>query len=124
MMDGEQEDVKMSRFRQAVFLSMVVSLLVAVMIALMRSQELRRKLSKRLEELWNALPVSERLQPSAQQAATKVRATGSALDERVQPFGSRVRPLRQEGISTAEPPAPSLEPSEFSGETEVSKGDA
>ncbi len=114
----------MSRFWQAVFIGMVIGLLVALMIALLRSEEMRRKLSKRLEELWSAPPESERLQPSAQQAATKMRETGSALGERVQPSGSRVKPLRQEGISTAEPPAPSLEPSEFSGETEVSKGDA
>ena len=114
----------MSRFRQAVFIGMVISLLIALMIALMRSQEMRRQLSKRLEELWNALPVSERLKPSAQRAATKTRETGSALGEPVQQSGSRVEPLKQEGISTAEPPAPSLEQSEFSGEAEVSKGDA
>lgn len=114
----------MSRFRQAVFLGMVISLLIALMIALMRSQEMRRQLSKRLEELWNALPESERLKPSAQQAATKTREAESALDELVPQSGSRVEPLRQEGISTTEPPAPSLEQSEFSGETEVSKGDA
>jgi gas vesicle protein len=114
----------MSRFWQAVFIGMVIGLLVALMIALMRSEEMRRQLSKRLEELWNALPESERLKQSAQQTATKMRETGSALGERVQQSGSRVKPLRQEGISTAEPPAPSLEQSEFSGEAEVSKGDA
>ncbi len=76
------------------------------------------------QEERNALPVSERLKPSAQQAATKTRERGSALDELVPPSGSRVEPLRQEGLSTTEPPAPSLEPSEFSGEAEVSKGDA
>ena len=102
----------MSRFRQAVFIGIGISLLVAVLIALLRSEERRRQLSKRLEELWNALPESERLKQSAQQAATKMRETGSALGELVQQSGSRVKPLRREGISTAEPSAPSLEQSE------------
>jgi len=80
----------MSRFRQAAFIGIGISLLVALLIALLRSEEMRRQLSKRLEELWNALPESERLKQSAQQAATQMRETGS----------------------TAEPSAPSLEQSE------------
>src|SRR5260370_42118068 len=99
----------MSRSRQAVFIGIGISLLVAVLIALMRSEERRRQLSKRLEELWNALPESERLKQSAQQAATKMRETGSALGKLVQQSGRRVKPLRREGISTAEPSAPCLE---------------
>jgi gas vesicle protein len=114
---------KMSRFWQGIFIGTVIGLLVTLTIALMRSEEISRKLSKRLEELWSALPESERLQPSAQQTATNMRETGSVLGELVQPSGSRVKPLRQEVISPAEPPAPSLEQSEFSGEAEVSKGD-
>jgi hypothetical protein len=102
----------MSRFRQAVFIGIGISLLVAVLIALMRSEERRRQLSKRLEDLWNALPESERLKQSAQQAATQMRETGSALGELVQQAGSRVKPRRREGISTAELSAPSLEQSE------------
>ena len=102
----------MSRFRQAVFIGIGISLLVALLIALLRSEERRRQLSKRLEDLWNALPESERLKQSAQQAATKMRETGSALGELVQQGGSRVKPLRREGISTVEPSAPSLEQSE------------
>jgi gas vesicle protein len=112
----------MSRFRQATFIGVVISLLIALLIALMRSEEMRRQLSKRLEELWNALPESERLKQSAQQAATKMRETGSALGELVQQSGSRVKPLRQEDVSTAGPSAPELSQSEQARSTTPDEG--
>src|SRR5260370_38556508 len=95
----------MSRFRQAVFIGIGISLLVAVLIALMRSEERRRQLSKRLEDLRKALPESKRLKQSAQQAATKMRETESALGESMKKAGSRVKPLGRGGISNGEPRA-------------------
>jgi hypothetical protein len=101
----------MSRFRQGL-LVVVVSLLVALLIALMRSEERRRQLNKRLGGLRNALPESEQLKQSAQQAATKMRETRSALGELVRQSASRAKQLRQEGVSTAKPSAQSLQQSE------------
>jgi gas vesicle protein len=122
--------VKMSRLQQGVLVGVGISLLVALLILLMRSEEMRRKLSKRFEELQNALPEREQLKQSgqqvtarvsqtaskvkdaAQEAATKVRETGSALGDRVQQSGSRVRQLRQDVVRTTTQAVPSGEQSE------------
>jgi predicted PurR-regulated permease PerM len=98
----------MSRFRQGILLGIVLSVLIVVAIALNLSDERRRQLSARLEELRNALPGIEQLRQSAQQVATKARETGSNLGEQVQESASKLGQRTQEMVSAAQQTATSL----------------
>src|SRR5947209_5841546 len=111
----------MSRFLQGLFVGIGISLLTALMIALTKSEMLRRQLGKRFEELRNALPESEQLKQSAQQAATKVRKTRSVLGNLVQQSVSRVMQRRQKGVGTAQQTAESVEQSEQTSSTTSSE---
>ena len=73
----------MSRFRQGVLIGFILSVLIVLAIALTQSDERRRQLSHRLEELRNALPGIEQLKPSAHEATTKAREAGNTLGEQV-----------------------------------------
>jgi gas vesicle protein len=103
----------MSRFLQGLFTGISISLIATLIIALMKSEMLRRQLGKRFEELRNALPESEQLKQSAQQTATKVRKTKSVLGNLIQQSVSGVMQRRQEGISTVQQTAQSMEQSEL-----------
>src|SRR5258707_1142634 len=92
----------MKRYQQGILLGVVLSILLAVAIALATSEERRRQLSHRLEELRHALPDGEQLKQSAQQAVTKARETGSHLGEQVQDSASKLGHRTQEMLSTAQ----------------------
>ena len=98
----------MSRFRQGVFIGIILSTLIVLAIALTLSDERRRELSQRLEELRNALPGIEQLKQSAQAATTKARETGSSLGEQVQESASKLAHRTQEFLTTAQQKAASL----------------
>lgn len=90
------------RYWQGILMSIVLSALIAVAIALSLSEERRRKLRSRLEELRHALPGVEQLQQSAQRAATKARETRSNLGEQVQESASKLGQRTQEMFSTVQ----------------------
>ncbi len=98
----------MSRYRQGILIGMVLSALLVVAIALALSDERRRQLSHRLEEVRNTLPGMEQLKQSAQQAATKAREAGSNLGEPVQESASKLGQRTQEIFSVAQQTATSL----------------
>lgn len=56
---------------------------------------------KNMEGLRNALPDGEQLKHSVQQAATKVRETGSALGDQVQASANKLGQRTQETVSAA-----------------------
>jgi hypothetical protein len=90
VLQGRKGGVTTHRFREGLFVVVVVCLLVALLMALMRNEERRRQLNERRGELRNALPEREQLKQSAQQAAPKIRETRSALGELVRQSASRV----------------------------------
>lgn len=98
----------MSRFRQGVLIGLILSVLLVLAIALALSDERRRQLSHRLEELRKALPGIEQLKQSAQEATTKARETGSTLGEQVQDSASKLAHRTQELFTAAQQKAASL----------------
>ena len=98
----------MSHFRQGVLIGLILSALIVLVIALTLSDEKRRQLSQRLEELRNALPGIEQLKQSAQEATTKARETGSNLGEQVQESASKLAQRAQEFLTTAQQKAASV----------------
>jgi gas vesicle protein len=92
----------MSRFRQGVFIGIILSTLIVLAIALTLSDERRRELSQRLEELRNALPGIEQLKQSAQEATTKARDAGNTLGEQVQTSASKLAHRTQEILSSVQ----------------------
>jgi gas vesicle protein len=87
---------------QSILMGLVLSALLGVAIALAVSDERRRQLSHRLEELRKALPRMEQLKQSAQQAATKAREAGSDLGGQVQESASKLGQRTQEMVSVAQ----------------------
>jgi hypothetical protein len=92
----------MKRYQQGILLGVVLSVLIAVAIALATSEERRRQLSHRLEELRNALPDGKQLKHSAQEVASKAREAGSNLGDQVQASASKLGQRTQEMVSTAQ----------------------
>jgi gas vesicle protein len=92
----------MNRFRQGVLIGFILSALIVLAIALTLSDERRRQLSHRLEELRNALPGIEQLKQSAQEATIKARETGSNLGEQVQESARKLAHRTQEFLTTAQ----------------------
>jgi len=99
----------MSRFRQGGLIGLLLSGLIMLAIALTLSDERRRQLSQRLEELRNALPGMEQLKRSAQEATTKARDAGSVLGEQVQESASLLAYRAQELLTPAQQKAASLD---------------
>jgi len=91
----------MKRYQQGILLGLVLSVLLTVAIALALSDERRRQLSHRLEELRKALPDGEQLKQSAQQVATKAREAGSHLGDQVQESASKLGQRTQEMVGAA-----------------------
>ncbi|HEU5374476.1 MAG TPA: hypothetical protein VFV38_03470 [Ktedonobacteraceae bacterium] len=87
---------------------MILSVLIVLAIALTLSDERRRQLSQRLEELRNALPGIEQLKQSAQEVTTKARETGSNLGEQVQESANKLAYRTQELLTAAQQKAASL----------------
>lgn len=98
----------MKRYQQGILLGVVLSALIAVAIALVTSEERRRQLSHRLEELRKALPDGEQLKHSAQEVASKAREAGSNLGDQVQASASKLSQRTQEMVSAAQQTAASL----------------
>jgi len=92
----------MSRFRQGVLIGLILSVLIVLAIALTLSDEKRRQLSHRLEELRSALPGIEQLKQSAQEATAKAREAGNNLGEQMQESASKLTHLTQERLNTAQ----------------------
>ncbi len=98
----------MKRYQQGILLGVVLSVLIAVAIALATSEEQRRQLSHRLEELRNALPDGKQLKHSAQEVVSKARGAGSNLGDQMQASASKLGQRTQEMVSTAQQTANSL----------------
>lgn len=98
----------MKRYQQGIVLGVVLSALIAVAIALATSEERRRQLSHRLEELRKALPDGKQLKHSAQEMASKARETTSNLGDQVQTSASKLGQRTQEMVSTAQQTAATL----------------
>jgi len=98
----------MNRFRQGVLIGLILSLLIVLAIALTLSDERRRQLRHRLEELRNALPGIEQLKQSAQEATIKARETGGSLGEQVQESASKLAHRTQAFLTTAQQKAADL----------------
>ena len=98
----------MSRYWPGILIGMVLSVLIGVTLALAVSEERRRQLSHRLEELRNALPDGKQLKQSAHQAATKAREAGSHLGEQMQESASKLGQRTQEMVGAAQQTATSL----------------
>jgi gas vesicle protein len=99
----------MSRFRQGVLIGLILSVLIVLAIALTLSDERRRQLSHRLEELRNALPGIEQLKQSTHEATTKARNAGSTLGEQMQESASKLAHRTQEILTTVQQKAASLD---------------
>jgi len=99
----------MNRFRQGVFIGVILSTLIVLAIALALSDERRQELRHRLEELRNALPGIEQLKQSAQEATTKARDAGSMLGEQVQESANKLAHRTQEILTTVQQKAASLD---------------
>lgn len=99
----------MNRFRQGVLIGLILSVLIVLAIALTLSDERRRQLSHRLEELRNALPGIEQLKQSAHEATTKARDAGSILGGQVQESASKLAHRTQEILTTAQQKMASLD---------------
>jgi F0F1-type ATP synthase membrane subunit b/b' len=97
----------MKRYQQGILLGVVLSVLLAVAIALATSEERRRQLSHRLEELRNAFPDGEHLKHSAQEVATKAREVGSNLGDQVQAEARQLGQRAQEMVGAAQQTATS-----------------
>ena len=98
----------MKRYQQGMVLGVVLSALIAVAIALATSEERRRELSHRLEELRKALPDGKQLKHSAQEMASKARETTSTLGDQVQASASKLGQRTQEMVSAAQQTASSF----------------
>lgn len=99
----------MNRFRQGVFIGVILSTLIVLAIALALSDERRQELRHRLEEIRNALPGIEQLKQSAQEATAKARDAGSSLGEQVQASANKLAHRAQDLLATTEPKALSLD---------------
>lgn len=99
----------MNRFRQGVFIGVILSTLIVLAIALALSDERRQELRHRLEEIRNALPRIEQLKQSAQEAAAKARDAGSTLGEQVQASANKLAHRAQDLLATTEQKALSLD---------------
>jgi gas vesicle protein len=104
----ERGDVKMNRFRQGILIGLVLSIVIVLAVALTLSDERRRQLTHRLEELRSALPGIEQIKQSAQEATTRVRETGSNFGEQVQESASKLAHRTQDILTTAQQKAASL----------------
>jgi gas vesicle protein len=98
----------MKRYQQGILLGVVPSVLLALAIALATSEERRRQLRHRLEELRNALPNEDQLKHSAQEAASKAREAGSTLGNQVQASARKLGQRTQEMVSAAQQTATSF----------------
>ena len=98
----------MKRYQQGIVLGVVLSALIAVAIALATSEERRRQLSHRLEELRKALPDGKQVKHSAQEMASKAWEAGSSLGDQVQASASKLGQRTQEMVSAAQQTAASL----------------
>ena len=98
----------MKRYQQGMLLGVVLSVLVAVAIALATSEERRRQLSQRLEELRDALPDGKQLKRSAQEVASKAREVGSNLGDQVQTEARKLGQRTQEMVGAAQQTATSF----------------
>ena len=98
----------MSRFRQGMLIGLILSVLIVLAIALTLSDEKRRQLSHRLEELRNTLPGMEQLKQSVQETATRARETGSHLGEQVQESTGKLAHRTQEMLTSAQQKVTSL----------------
>ena len=98
----------MRRYQQGILLGLVLSALIAVAIALTTSEERRRQLSHRLEELRKALPDGKQLKHSAQEMASKAREASSDLGDQVQASASKLGQRTQEMVNAAQQTAASL----------------
>ena len=92
----------MKRYQQGIFLGLVLSVPLVIAIALAVSDERRRQLSHRLEELRKALPDGKQLKQAAHQAATKARETGINVGEQVQESASTLGQRTQEMVGAAQ----------------------
>ncbi len=92
----------MKRYQQGIVLGVVLSALIVVAIALATSEERRRQLSHRLEELRKALPDGKQLKHSAQEMASKAREAGSNLGDQVQASASKLGQRTQEMVNAAQ----------------------
>jgi hypothetical protein len=88
----------MSRFRQGMFIGVILSVLITLAIALTLNDTWRRQLSYRFEQL----------KQSAQEAASKARETGSNLSEQVQESAGKLVQHTQEIRSTVQQKGASL----------------
>jgi len=98
----------MNRFRQGILIGLILSIVIVLAIALTLSDEKRRQLTHRLEELRSALPGIEQIKQSAQEVTTRARETGSNLGEQVQESASKLAHRTQEMLTTAQQKAASL----------------
>lgn len=98
----------MKRYQQGILLGVVLSALITVAIMLATSQERRRQLSHRLEEVRKALPDGKQVKHSAQQMASKAREAGNHLGDQVQASASKLGQRTQEMVSAAQQTASSL----------------
>ena len=92
----------MKRSQLGILLGMVLSALLVVAIALSMNEERRQQLRSRLEEIRKALPGTQQLKQSAQEAATRARETGSDLSGQVQESAGKLVQHTQEILSTAQ----------------------
>ena len=105
---SEREGVTMSRFQQGILLGLMGSVLLTLALALTLNEKRRRQVRSRFETLRNALPGTEQLKQSAQEATTRARKTGSHLGEQVQETAGKLVQHTQEILSTAQQKAASL----------------
>jgi gas vesicle protein len=98
----------MNRFRQGILIGLILSVMIVLAVALTMSDEKRRQLTHRLEELRSALPGVEQLKQSAQEVTTRARETGSNLGEQVQESANKLAHRTQEILTTAQQKAASL----------------
>lgn len=98
----------MKRYQQGILLGLVLSALIAVAIALATSEERRRQLNHRLEELRKALPDGKQLKHSAQEMASKAREAGGNLGDQVQASASKLGQRTQEMMNAAQQTAATL----------------
>ena len=98
----------MKRYQQGILLGVILSALIAVTIALATSEERRRQLSHRLEELRKAFPDGKQLKHSAQEVASKAREASNNLGDQVQASASKLGQRTQEMVNAAQQTAASL----------------
>jgi phage-related minor tail protein len=98
----------MKRYQQGILLGVVLSVLIAVAVALATSEERRRQVSHRLEELRNALPDGKQLKQSAQEVASKAREAGNNVSNQVQASASKLGQRTQEMVGAVQQTANSL----------------